>query len=419
MRVNDLAPLRWPAWVWLAGLSVIFIIRFPILFMSHPPFLMDFDVYRAVSVRILGGGAAALYDPTSTDVMMFKYAPVWALAWIPLAWCSPQAGAILWSLKTVAWLILAAAGSRLLCHKAGVPAPAWTAVAVVSLLVRSITGEFLNGQVDILWGLFVIGFLLGDVFRRPWWAALSLALAISLKVPALIFIPYLLLRRRTALAAQTLGLFVALNALTCLALEPSRPFHLIGAWANVLRSSGPARAFEIGNQSLLALAGRFLSADGYRLNVLSLSHRGVFLAMLLVFAALFALVVCTTPSRPKEPACSLFDGALLTILMVLGSPTVWTATYSALVFPVALAIACAATRPRATWLDPLSALAALAVVVLSVFTHSYFWHAIGVRFFRSESYVFLVLMALPWMGLALFLYLWRQRRLLLREPRPA
>jgi len=409
MRAENLSPLRWPAWIWLSALSLIFFIRFPINFVLYPPFLMDFDVYRAVSVRIVGGGASALYDPTSTAVMMFKYAPFWALVWIPLAWLPPHAGAILWATKTVAWLILACAGAQWLCAKAGVRAPAWLAVAIVSLLVRSLTGEFLNGQVDILWGLLVIGFLLADALKRSWWAAASLALAISLKLPALIFLPYLFIRRRVRLAVQVLTIFLALNAATCVALEPSRPFHLIGAWASVLWSSGPARAFEIGNQSLLALAARFLSADGYHLNVMALSHGGVFIATLLLSAALFALVVFGPPKRAEEPARSLFDGALLTILMVLCSPTVWTATYSALIFPVGLAVACAVSRPRATWRDPLSLMAASAVVVLSIFTHSYFWHAIGVRYFRGESYVFLVLMALPWLGLALFVYLWRQR----------
>ena len=47
-----------------------------------------------------------------------------------------------------------------------------------------------------------------------------------------------------------------------------------------------------------------------------------------------------------------------------------------------------------------------------------FWHAIGVRYFRGESYIFLVLMVFPWLGLALFAYLWRQRQLLLGR-RPA
>lgn len=422
MRTNALSPLRWPAWVWLGGLSLIFFIRFPINFILFPPFLMDFDVYRAVSVRIVGGGASALYDSTSTAVMMFKYAPFWALAWIPLAWLPPHAGAIFWATKTVAWLILACAGAQRLCAKAGVRAPGWLAVAVVSLLVRSLTGEFLNGQVDILWGLLVIGFLLADALQRPWWAAASLALAISLKLPALIFLPYLLVRRRVTLAVRVLAIFLALNAVTCVALEPARPFHLIGAWASILWSSGPARAFEIGNQSLLALATRFLSADGYRLNVLALSHGGVFAVTLLISAALFALVVFRLPSRADEPVRSLFDGALLTILMVLCSPTVWTATYSALIFPVGLAVACAVSRPGATWRDPLSVVVASAVVVLSVLTHSNFWHAIGVRSFRGESYIFLVLMALPWLGLALFVYLWRQRQMLLgdqRPPRPA
>jgi hypothetical protein len=104
------------------------------------------------------------------------------------------------------------------------------------------------------------------------------------------------------------------------------------------------------------------------------------------------------------------DGALLTVLMVIGSPTVWVATYSALLFPVMLALACAASDPPRRLRHAPEA-AALAVMLLcSVMTHSAFWRAIGLPSFRTETYVFLVFMVLPWFGLALFAYLWRRRR---------
>ena len=55
--------------------------------------------------------------------------------------------------------------------------------------------------------------------------------------------------------------------------------------------------------------------------------------------------------------------------------------------------------------SPLPALLGGAFVLLSLMTHSKFWHLCGVLYFRSESYVYLVLMVLPWFGLWLFAFL--------------
>lgn len=115
-------------------------------------------------------------------------------------------------------------------------------------------------------------------------------------------------------------------------------------------------------------------------------------------------------SKRATDATPVFDAALLTTLMVLCSPTAWIATYSALIFPVMLALAPLASQPRRSARDPLTVMSAAAALLLSAMTHSAFWKALGIRFFRGESYVFLVLEVLPWFGLACFALLLRQRR---------
>ena len=117
-------------------MALVFLIRFPVHFALSPPYLMDFEVYRAVAVRLAQGGGAALYSPATDVVMVFKYAPCWAIAWIPLAWLSSYAGSILWLTLTVLWLILACWGALRLCERAGLPSPGWIAPLAVSVLVR-------------------------------------------------------------------------------------------------------------------------------------------------------------------------------------------------------------------------------------------------------------------------------------------
>ena len=402
----------------MSGLALTLLLRFPGNFLVWPPYLMDLEVYRTVADRLLHGDALRLYDPTTSELMPFKYAPCWALLWMPLAWLSSHAGAVVWATLTVLWLILACWGSLRLCRRAGLGTPPWVSAAVVIVLVRSITAEFLNGQVDMLWALLVIGFFVGNnghTSKRPWLAAGSLAFAIALKLPALIVLAYLVVRRHWHTVARVLALLLATNLGTSFLLAPAHPFVLFVRWLHVLQSSGVSRAFEIGNQTLFSLIARFFSADAYRLNLLDLSTPAVFLIGFLVCALLFSLIVQRPRPQPHRCAQWLWDGALLTTLMVLCSPTAWVATYSALLLPVVVAIAAITTYPRLVWRDVPSVILAALAVMLSLMTHSSFWKALGIRYLRGESYVFLVLMILPFFALILFSLLLRQRALLARE----
>jgi len=411
MGSRSLIPKGRVGWLICWGfLGLIFMLRFPVKFSLQPPYLMDFEVYRAAAQRIAQGGAEELYGPTYSKLAVFKYAPCWVLLWLPLAWIPSHIGPVLWASLTVLWLLIACGCAVRLCHLAGLRAPPWLPVVTVALLTRPLTAEFLNGQVDLLWALLTMGFLVADLSAQRTLAALLLAFAIGLKLPAIIFLGYLLARRRWDMVARVGCAFLAVNVFSSILLTPSRPFASLIAWPQVLWSSGASRAFEIGNQSLLTLAKRFLSDDPYELNLVTLPLPVVMGLTVLLAAVLFGLVLNGRSSRQPEPRRLAFDGSLLTLLMVLCSPTVWIATYSALLLPVSVAVACASTNPRQTWHRGVSAVLACAVLALSVMTHSWFWKALGIRSWRGESYVFLVLMILPWFALALFGYLWIQRR---------
>jgi len=395
-------PTRWPSWVWLTVLAVGFALRFPIHFWLSPPYLMDFEVYQITAQRVAGGLGAQLYEPTTSPLMLFKYAPCWVVLWLPLAWMPPAHGAVAWAASTVLWLILGCAGALHLCRAAGLRSPPWLPLAAVLLLLRPLSAEFLNGQVDLLWGALVIGFLVAELHGQAWWSALALASAISLKLPAAIVLAYLVCRGRWACAVRALAVFAAVNLLSILLIAPSHGVELLGAWGDVLWSSGSSRAFEIGNQNLVALLGRLFSEDGYHLNLLSLPTSAIWCLATAAVGVLFGFVFV-------GPRRFVFEGALVMVVMVLGSPTVWIATYSALLFPAMLAAACALTDPPRRW-SRFPEMAAGALVLLgSLMTHSSFWKALGIRYFRGESYVFLVLMVLPWWALALFGYLWSRR----------
>ena len=402
-------PWRWPERVWLLLLFAILLARFPIHFMIWPPYLMDFEVYRAVAERLIHGHAVNLYAPTTSDAMLFKYSPCWALLWIPLAWLTPQAGAVVWATIGVLAFIWGCWLAQRVCVEALLPAPPWSALMVVTVLVRPLTEEFLNGQVNLLWGVLVMSFLLAMLRQRSWWAAIWLALAISLKLPAAIFLPYLFFRGQWKLLAQAGVALLALHGATSLLLVPAHPWQLLTAWYQVLRASGPARAFEIGNQSLLALLGRFLSADPHHLNMAALSLGWLGVLALILSGMLFMLVLQPVSAALSWRQRIALDGSLLITLMVLASPTTWVPTYSVLILPVVIASGAAINRLHRHRSDLAAWLSLFGMLILSFMTHSGFWRAIGIHAIRGETYVFMVLMILPWLGLFLFAVLWHWR----------
>ena len=213
---------------------------------------------------------------------------------------------------------------------------------------------------------------------------------------------------------RTLTCLAVLNAAAALVLLPHDPLRLFSSWLRVLLISGPDRAFEIGSQSFLALAGRLLRHDGYGLNIASLPNPAVALvaigAELAIFSSLFVpkSVVRASPTR------EVWDAALLMTFMVLFSPTCWIATYSAMFFAVFLAVALVLDRPRVTLRSAPLALSTAAIVILSALMSAKVWRLLGIRSFRSESYVYLVLMILPCFGLAVAWCVWHQRRVAAR-----
>ena len=135
------------------------------------------------------------------------------------------------------------------------------------------------------------------------------------------------------------------------------------------------------------------------------------LATVAVQMAVFALLFLPRPSRLSDTSRTILDGALLTVFMVLFPPSCWVATYSALILPVFVALTLFFARPQETSRHFSLAVSALTTVGLSLLTHSKVWRFLNVLQIRGETYVYLVLMILPWFGLCLASYLWHQRRL--------
>ena len=403
----------------LIVLAGVLFIRYPVQFAISPPYLMDFNVYRTVANRLIDGQTKALYVPTSADSdrMVFKYAPPWAICAIPLAWLSPQTAAIAWTcIDLLALLITLIICSRL-CRVQGLSAPQLAgivSIAVVLLITRPLSEEIGNGQTNLLWGALTTGFVLAAMRKRSWLAAALLSSAILLKLPAAIFLPHLFLRRQWGILWRTIALACGATLAASALLIPQAPLQLVLAWAAALFKNGTTYAFEIANQSLLALLGRLFTHDGYGLNILALPH--AILPPIAAAMVIGLLLLIAIPRSPQHPARFLLDSAMLMVLMVLGSPSGWPATYTALVFPMFLSMVIIIhMAARYRW-DLWTLLPAALALICNLLTRRKFWDLLNLHDWHGEGYLFMVFMTLPLMGLFLLGVLFRQRQLLTEPP---
>ena len=116
--------LTWqPKWLErtsLLLLGLVLFLRFPGNFMLSKPYLMTFEVYRTIALRLLEGGGLQLYDPTTSLTALFKYSPLWAVLWIPLGWLPEHDGAVMWTALNLAFLGMALGLCARLCRFYGI-----------------------------------------------------------------------------------------------------------------------------------------------------------------------------------------------------------------------------------------------------------------------------------------------------------
>ncbi len=401
----------------LAVLGLVLIIRFPVIFFLHPPFLMDLNTYRFAAEVLRIGQGHALYDLGYNEVMFFKYAPIWAVVWTPLAYLGPHASTVAWSVLSVGWILAILALATWMIIRLQQPVPLWAAAAAILLITRPLLEEFGNGQANFWWAGFIMWGIASDVLDRPGWAGWAFAASICLKLPSAIALPYFILVKRWKTAGWTLTWLLVWLWIGAWAANPHAPAALLTAWAKRLMIMGPAYVFRISDQSLLALFGRLCTADGYGLNALNLSRPVITAITLATGAGLYALVLL--PWGHPTPRRRAIDLSLLTILMILGSPSAWPATYCVLLAPIFVAVCLFNTLPGWARWDPLLLIWTSLTLLLTLLTLGKIWKAIGIPYWHQESYVFLVFMTLPLCGLALFALLHRQRQILSRDRAPA
>ena len=278
--------------------------------------LVDFQVYYTAGERFLAG--EQLCQP-SDGHYQFKYLPVSAVYFVPLALLPLAIAKFLWLAVVTAALVGVAYFSYLLLSSTEDKWP-WLVLPTVFIMLRFYLREMELGQTNAVLTLLLIGSIATLQAKKDLFTGVLIGLAISLKPYALIFLPYLALKRRF----RALG--VAISTTIIMLLLPSLRYGFDGNlalhrdWWNIVTHSTPALLVNPDNISIFGAFAKWFGQMSIAVTVFSFTVAGIVL--------LAALYVTTRPVKlPHNDTTAdkalLADGSLLLILIPLVSPQGW------------------------------------------------------------------------------------------------
>lgn len=283
---------------------------------AREAYLLDLDVYRDAAEVAWSGGD--LYGLRYTDVgLPYLYPPFAILFLTPLAWLSEVGAQVIWTLVTLASVIIYAVVCVWNFAAERFHTPTVYMATIAFALAMEPTESNINfGQVNVL----LAAFLVLDLSRRTWRLPQGLltGIAAAVKLTPLFIAVYYLVTRRLRAALWTFGAFAACTAMAAVIFpSASREF-----WTGTFLESDRVGVSYISNQSLNGLLQRAVS-DPALARLLWLALAGVVaLCVLLLAHHLFA-------SYPH-----LTDALVLAAILLI-SPISWSAHWI-LILPLLL-----------------------------------------------------------------------------------
>ena len=299
--------------------------------------------------------------PPQCESLIFAYPPFFALLWTPLAQLPVQLRVVVWYLVVVG----TAAAVLRLCETLmrRTFADAWSEgelaafrILTFVLSLKFVLAVLANQAYDSIAAAFIFLGLLALVSGRSLLGAASLATAAALKVTPVIFLPYLLFKRRFAAAAVFTVVLVVVSLLPDILLPPTEQWH-ITVWLRdvVLAPLNSQSGFWVTdspmNQSFQAAIVRLFTGvhEQQPLEVVfsimqsrpfTIAHTGV--------TGLYIFVVgCIMLKSQRHDRLIAVEGALLVVSALLLSPVSSTSHFIGLALSYSLLVAALIKdRPR-------------------------------------------------------------------------
>jgi alpha-1,2-mannosyltransferase len=326
-------------------------------------------------------GAKCLLEnlPLQQCDQSFTYPPFFALVMTPFVSLTMPVRNIVWYIVTLAAITGSFAACDFLARRAvggewKESELAWLRGATFLFSLKFILSVLENQSYDALVLLFVVAGIVLLVERRNLFAGISLAVAAALKMTPLVFLPYLVFKRRYAAAVVMTAVFVVLSLLPDLVFSPPGSVAHFRMWVDQVagaalleRINGPQQAVTTlhvfwhgsnpNNYSLRALAGWFI--DDY-------TDNGKFRILLYaIYTAYLAVIAAVMWRRRGDDGSMPSDGALLVISMLMLSPMTSRSHCVVLMLPYAILAAVWIKEPASRLIGGALLLASFALATLS------------------------------------------------------
>jgi hypothetical protein len=292
-------------WIVMAGLVVVAAIVFAGRAKDK---MYDFEVYRVAATRVVAGEPLFRVEDGHWQ---FKYFPAFACLLTPLALLPPVAARAVWFFLALALVVVLVRWSLAL-----LPERRRTTAFLVTLVILAMAKYYVReiglGQSNALLAVLVVSAMAQWRAGRDWSAGALLAAATIVKPYAILFVPYLLWRRR----ARALAAFAAvlLAAVLLPAVRYGWAFNvtlLQEWWTTVSTSTAP----NLAGQDNISIAGMYAAWFGVGPTASALAA--------VTGAALLLASGLTIARQTKAAHPEYFDTALLLFLIPLLSPQGW------------------------------------------------------------------------------------------------
>ncbi len=258
------------------------------------------------------------------NISYYKYTPFYAFFISPLALFSERTAASIWFVINVIFFL-----TLLYCLKELIVRDKerfrhyalFYSLTVISCL-RFIIGNFHQGQSNIFMiSLLFIGLYLMSRGRENA-SAFFIAFSILTKYMPVLFLPWLLVRKKFKLVAKIVIFIIVLSILPVFKTGITGLVTLHKQWISFLFKSSldnySTTCFP--NQSLLACLNRFFSAHSiYSVNIFHLSKSSVYIIFFIFALILYILAIIPTKNR----AYMMYDLSLISICAGLFNPNAW------------------------------------------------------------------------------------------------
>lgn len=288
----------------------------------------DFRVVHRAATRVLHQENLYNFDDGH---YLYKYSPSFAILVAPIGLFPFPIAKVLWVLGMCICLFFIMRWSKRMIMGDKSP-PAYLYLLTLLFASKFWVREIWLGQTDLLMLLFIFLFISCTRRGREASAGIFLALAVIIKPTPLIFVPYLLYKKKFNIIGYLAAASLALIFIPSFVYGVSGNLHLLSGWRTVMSVSSPPLLASDVNQSLFGFFYRFLTSTPFHVNVLNLGYTVVNALIYATASGLFLLLLfLNRKSRLVENGLvshrECIEYALLLIFMTLFSPLGWFQNY--------------------------------------------------------------------------------------------